>query len=406
MVCKGGKMVCTTTTLSEEILTTNISNEIGALITESAYYFNSGNLPFDLDDTGKPCVKVSIGTCSVDFDLWENLRNPATLGLYPLGLLDIWNYYATLTKPRSDESGRTLLFEEAKSPEWAIANFCKAAVASIMLPFSANLFESYAKRIELGIQGPISSFQTTWNSLNDLFDKAVTRTAMNLCSKEVIAIPMTKDLIQSISSVAVPQIHQGTAHGPFKGGNWPQKSIAVLCGLGQFGVGRSVIRDELSDGQIVRYLGPLRSIVFYASKQVFNKELINLEDKALRIYVTRLADFTDSSPQTVGSRFCLYQTETGDSGCRMCHVYCPSTAIMRSSPNQQGCYPDSILGQKHRFYNGKLQFDASKCREERSNLTSIYPDWGCSRCIVMCSRRGGRNPRAVESFWNRIHSSI
>ena len=36
-------------------------------------------------------MKLAVGNVPLDYDLWEGLRNPAIIGMYPAGLKEIWN---------------------------------------------------------------------------------------------------------------------------------------------------------------------------------------------------------------------------------------------------------------------------------------------------------------------------
>ena len=48
----------------------------------------------------------------------------------------------------------------------------------------------------------------------------------------------------------------------------PQKSVAVLMGLGQFGVSRIVFKDEIVGGNVQRFTGPLRSIIIFDQEEL------------------------------------------------------------------------------------------------------------------------------------------
>ena len=99
-----------------------------------------------------------------------------------------------------------------------------------------------------------------------MIDKAVARVATDLLENDTVVVAMNNDTVKSVSAEATPLTHQGVSHGPCKKGNYSQRSIAVLMGLGQFGVSRIVFRDEFINGKVQRFAGPLRSII------VFDKE--------------------------------------------------------------------------------------------------------------------------------------
>ena len=89
---------------------------------------------------------------------------------------------------------------------------------------------------------------------------------MSLNGNDRAVVVMNDATVEKISTMAIPQTHQGASHGVCKRVNYSQKSIAVLTGLAQFGVSLLVFRDELTSNRVRRLIGPLRSIMIFESE--------------------------------------------------------------------------------------------------------------------------------------------
>jgi hypothetical protein len=234
-------------------------------------------------------------------------------------------------------------------------------------------------------------------------DKAVGRVGIDLASIEGVVLAMDNDNITKISKEAVPTTHQGDSHGPSKGGNFPQKSLAVLTGLGQFGISRIVFRDEVVDDKIQRYVGPLRSIIVFDEEEPIRDSSgsIMYPTEEWRKFIFQLYDFTDSDPNVNKYRYCSY-VPLNDSGCGKCIGCCPSGAQSSSVPMPEGGYSEQVSAQSHRFYEEKLQFDYAKCCEARGQMANLFPDWSCARCVSICAVEGNRRKYAAENFGNKL----
>ena len=218
---------------------------VSELLEEPEYQTNSNQTIYAMDEKGDPIVKVAIGNVSLDYDLWEDMRNPASIGCYPVGLPEFWEFYANRRKRKIDESGRQSIFQIPRTYDSASEDYKRAVVVSVMMPFSNNLIDTYARPILQRAEAKTYEFKKTYDKVNQIINKAVTRAAIDLMNPENIVIPLDNGTIKFISEETIPANRQGTSHGPCKIGNVPQKSLAVLFGLGQIGVSRMVFRDEI-----------------------------------------------------------------------------------------------------------------------------------------------------------------
>jgi hypothetical protein len=111
----------------------------------------------------------------------------------------------------------------------------------------------------------------------------------------------------------------------------------------------------------------------------------------------RLYDFTDTAPEIERYRLCTYLS-SDDDRCQACLQSCRQGALANSMPGPAGHYPDRIQGQEHRFWEGQLQFDHARHREEINQMRALYPEWECMRCVAVCAARGGRGKSCVADF--------
>jgi ferredoxin len=224
---------------------------------------------------------------------------------------------------------------------------------------------------------------------------------MSLGSRSRVVVAMNDATVEKISTEAVPLTRQGASHGVCKGVNYSQKSIAVLTGLAQFGVSRSVFRDEIVQGEIRRLMGTLRSIVIFHSENTFNGEEVLPLSTRWQETLKSLSDFTVLNPQVNSHRFCTYLPGNGERGCSKCLAVCPPDALANSSPGTKGKYPQRLLDQEHRFWDGSLQFDNGSCCDDRGQLKTLYDEWMCGRCVAACATEGIRRaeaPKLWESY--------
>ena len=388
--------------LNVKDLTKLFKQKIDELQDEPEFQWTEQKTRYAVDEDGTPSVKLVLGNVPLDYDLWKGLRNPAMIGLHPAGLEELWEFYASKRRERVDESGRQTIFQLPRSFDFALKNYHRAVVISMMLPFSPRILGEYVENILSKRGGSSHLFSKMYESLNLMADKTTTRAAIDLVSDDNAVIAMYDNNVRNVSTEAIPQTRQGDSHGPSKGGNYPQKSLAVLMGLGQFGVSRIVMRDELSRGMVRRFIGPIRSII------VFDKEALVRDGSGGLVYPTEdwrsflvnLFDFTNVNPEINRYRFCSY-IPYGDEGCRMCVVNCPSGAQANSVPAPDGRYPEHVSRQVHRFWDGKLQFDFSRCCEKRGQMANLYPEWSCARCVTTCAAKGTRRLEAAEGYYEK-----
>ena len=351
---------------------------------------------------GTPDVKVAVGNIPLTYDLWKGLKNPASVGLYPVGLQEIWEFYAHRRKTAVDESGRHTIFQVPHSFEHALERYKRAVIISVMLPLSCDIINEYTEVITEREKGSSYVFARMSEEVNTLLDKATTRAALHLVRSGNVVIPMDNETVKSISQEAIPVTRQGSSHGPSKGGNYPQKSVAALLGLGQFGVHRIVFRDEITDNSVERVTGPLRSIIIFDDCDLVTrgKSILYLTE-LWRHFLFKLYDFTITDPEINKYRFCSY-IPADENGCGICADYCPSGAQASSIPDTTGRYPEETTRQKHRFWEGVLQFDYNRCCEERGQMASLFPEWSCARGLSMCVSKGIKRKDAVRNFYRKM----
>lgn len=336
----------------------------------------------------------------MDFDLWRKLRGPALVGRHPLNLKDIWEYFATndIKKTRLDGTPNYLAMPTPY--EKAQRRFNRAVIVSALLPLSGELFERYANTIVRREPAPYDAYCKAWAETNQLLDEAIAKVAMELHGPDRAVVPMTSGMAREISEKAVAPIYRGDYHGPCKGGHWPQRSIGVLTGLVQFGISRAVFRDESRNGQVTRFIGPLRSIVLFDTQDPITDGtdgVVHLcEDWRERLI--SLTDFTDTRAEVNRQRYCTYipDEEWGEQGCGLCVEYCPSGAVGNSAPRPDGDYSKTLKEQVSRFSNDHLQFDFARCLEDRSQKAKLYADYVCARCVAVCASRGTRRTSSAN----------
>lgn len=370
---------------------------------EPEFQWKREGVKYAVDKNQNPCVKLALGNIPLDYDLWKGLKNPAIVGLYPLGLREIWEFYANRRKTGVDESGRQTVFQIPRSYDFAIKNYSRALIVSVMLPFSLEVIENYIQLILREKRESSHIFSRMYEDVNLMIDKATSRIAASLVTNDTVVVAMTNDNVKAISQEAVPSTHQGTSHGPCKAGNYPQKSIAALMGLGQFGVSRIFFKDEIIDDKVERFSGPLRSIIIFDKKELVRdgSDGIIYPTQAWRQFLVKLFDFTDIAPHINKYRFCSY-ISYDDEGCTKCIDLCPSGAQVSSVPTPHGAYPEEISNQTHRFWEGKLQFDFARCCEDRGQMGTLFPEWSCARCVSICTGAGKRRTNATKNFYKKI----
>lgn len=389
----------TTDELLQENLTTLFKRVVAELQEEPE--FKRKGKPLYAVENGTPSIKVAAGNIPLNYDLWKNLRNPAVVGLYPVGLQKIWEFYAHTKKRGIDTSGRSTIFQVPQPFDSAMKKYSRAVIISVMLPFSPDSIKEYTELVG-DREGSSHVYYSMYDDVDTMVDRAVSRAALGLVRDNNVVVPMHKDNVIKVSKEAVPVTRQGSSHGPAKGGNYPQKSVAALLGLGQFGVHRIIFRDEVVSGKVQRLTGPLRSIIIFDRNQLITDgEGMIYPGDQWRQFLFKLYDFTNTDSEVNKYRFCTYQP-LNDEGCGFCKVYCPSGAQANSMPDTTGEYSKEIVQQQHRFWEGKLQFDYARCCEERGQMASLFNEWSCSRALSVCASKGRKRKYAAENFYKKM----
>jgi hypothetical protein len=387
---------------SVESISNLYKDRILELQEEPEFQWKKDSIKHAMDDKGEPQVKIAIGNVSLDHDLWKGLRNPATLGLHPAGLKEIWNYYANKRRDRVDAYGRQSIFQVPKDFEYAKKKYKRALIISMMLPFSHEIIKGYNNAIRDDRDRSSYIFRRMYEDMNKMANKATGRVGIELTSVNDAVLAMTDDNIGKVTKEAIPTTQQGASHGPSKGGNYPQKSLAVLMGLGQFGVSRIVFRDEVHDNQVDRYVGPIRSIVLFDEEEPVKngKGGIIYPSDEWKEFLYRLTDYTDIKPDINKHRYCTYIPQD-DAGCSKCIEFCPSGAQENSVPLTNGEYSKQVSRQSHRFWEDQLQFDYAKCCEIRGQMAALFPEWSCARCVTICAEEGNRRKKSVQNYYEK-----
>ncbi|MFC2048390.1 hypothetical protein ACFLSK_03045 [Chloroflexota bacterium] len=358
------------------------------------------------DEKGEPLVKLAVGNVPLNYDLWKGLRNPAVVGLYPAGLPEIWEFYANRRKQKVDEAGRQTIFQVPRSFDFALRNYRRAVIISVMLPHSPQIVQDYVNQVIEKKKGSSHLFARMHEDVSQMLDKISTRTAIDLVTDDSdrVVVAMNSDTANAISAEAIPQTHQGVSHGPSKGGNYAQKSVAALIGLGQFGISRIIFRDELTNGKVKRFSGPIRSIIIFDKHELIRdgSDSIFYPSQAWRGFLAQLFDFTNTDRDINQYRFCSY-IPLNDKGCPKCINCCPSGAQPNSIPNPDGQYSEQVARQAHRFWDGKLQFDYGKCCDDRGQMSGLLPEWSCARCLSICVDQGIRRKYAAQNFYQKMY---
>lgn len=379
---------------------TGMQEKVKELKNQPEYQWQDGRINFETTPEGEPAIKAGVANCPIDHDIWEGLRNPAQIGLYPAGLKQIWELWAENNKKKTDESGRTTIFQLPPSFEEAKKEYSRAVIISVLLPISQKIMGSYNETIQERGVAPEETYCKAVGELNQLLDQAITRFAFDVIDRNRMVMVMNNENVNKISTQTIPKTHQGTSHGVCKGGNYSQKSIAVLTGLGQFGASRLVFRDEIVNEEVKRFVGPYLSLVIFDKEPLVTDgsgKILNInqewKERALAI-----SDFTNTDPQVNKYRFCTHVSGKDENGCSLCIQSCPSGALANSSPLENGEYPENIKQQNHRFYEGELQFDNGTCCDERGQKANLYNEWVCARCMASCGHLGKRRKSSVENF--------
>lgn len=131
-----------------------LESKVVEVVDEPEYNWANHFKTFMTDDEGKPVVRVAITNCPLDTDIWEGLRTPAHVGMYPLTPDDIWKHYActNVKTTRYDGSPNPLAMPETFDD--AMKRFRRLVILCGMLAVNPQVYQIYAEKIERGDEDP------------------------------------------------------------------------------------------------------------------------------------------------------------------------------------------------------------------------------------------------------------
>ena len=224
----GKSAIDTMDTIGRQVVQDTVKSKVTELSSQPEFQWADGWTTYATDDDGSPAVRVAVANCGLDFDPWAHLRNPAIVGLHPVDTEQLWDFYGANRRKGVDESGRGTIFKVATPFCVARERFGRVVFISVLLPANPEVFTTYNEHVKSRSMAPWDRYGKTWNELEQLLDRATTRAAYGMMTEDRAVLVLNGRTIERISSEAVPMTHQGDAHGPCKGGNYSQKSMAVL----------------------------------------------------------------------------------------------------------------------------------------------------------------------------------
>ena len=387
-----------------------VQSKVNEIIDEPEYNWKSPFKSFMTDEEDKPLVRTGVINCSLGTDIWEGLRTPAHVGMYPLMLEDIWRHYACMTvkSTRYDGSPNPLAmpetFEDAKE------HYQRVVIIFGMLAVNPKVFKKYCEKIERGDEDPFDYYSRATGDVNAIINKAMGKVALSLMTPKRAVVSMTDKNTKTIIARTRSEYITGRYHGPCNN-HWPDNSIGVMTGLLRFGVNRLPFRDEVTkNGKVQRLFGRYRSVVVFDKEPLItdNAGGIGLVDTKRLQWLKEVNDYTDTTADIVAERYCTYNMtrSNGESICSKCVEVCPSGALRNSTPTPLGTMDESLLNQEHRFWEGTIDFDYGNCVRERGQKGQLYDDYVCARCETICASRGIRKKVSLVDKINDVATQV
>lgn len=363
---------------------------------EPEYVWGDGFRSFMTDENDRPVVRLAAANCRIEMDIWQGLRSPALVGMYPIGLPEVWMHYAAanVKDTRSDGSPNPLTMPEPF--EDACGRYHRAVILSAMLAAHPHIYETYADKIERGELDPLDYYSRAQRELSAILNKALGKLALSLMAPDRAVVPMTAKNVTDLIERTRSEYLKGRYHGPCNN-HYPQNSIAAMTGLMRFGVCRLPFRDEVSpDGTVRRLVGRYASIIVFDEREPLTDGAggVSLLDEERLAWLRRINDYTDVATEVVAERYCTYNLtrKNGRNLCGRCIEACPAGALANSCPGPDGKFAETLLKQTHRFVDGVLDFDFGNCCRDRGQKAQLYEDYVCARCEAVCAARGIRRP--------------
>jgi ferredoxin len=372
-----------------------LTSKVAQVAAEPDHRWDDGFKSYMVESDGSPVVRVAIANCVPGLDIWQGLRSPVHVGMYPVELRDIWAHYAAanIRSTRHDGSPNPLAMPEPF--EDAMQRYSRAVIVCAMLAVNPGVYEAYADKIECGDQDPFDYYCRAVGEVGNIIDRAVAKFSLSLMAPGCAVIPMTIRNAGRVCDRTRSEYQKGGYHGTGKS-HWPRNSIAAMTDLMRFGVNRLPFLDEIGpDGNTRRLSGRCASIVMFEEAAPISDASggVTMLDAERLAWLRRLSDYTDVAPEAVAERYCTYNLTRSDgaSVCGKCIEVCPSGALANSSPGSDGRFSDGVSRQKHRFRENAVNFDRGNCCRERAQKGQLYEDYACARCEAICVARGIRS---------------
>ena len=384
--------------LDQPTLHNLLERKVAEVVGEPAFNWRSDFRPFMTDDTGAPVVRLAVTNCRIDMDIWEGLRGPSRVGMYPLDLSDVWKHFAAADVKGTRPDGTDAPLVMPESFEDARGRFRRAVIASGMLVLNPEIFKAYAEKIEAGDADPVDYYSRAMDDVDRIVEKALGKMALGLMASARAVVPMAERKVGQIVERTRAEYLKGRYHGPCNN-HWPQNSIAVMTGLLRFGANRLPFRDEVTaEGKRQRLFGRYASLVVFDAEEPVadgngGVSLLNAERMA---WMRRINDYTDTAPEVMAERFCTYN-KVGSDGttiCGKCMAGCPSGALANSTPLPGGSFEPRVTEQEHRFWKETLDFDHGNCCRDRHQKAMLFDEYVCIRCEALCAFEGVKKSRS------------